>query len=203
MRRLRARFLFTVLGVVLLGVFAGALAASSSLAAEQEKAQTDPTETPVGSLFRWINFAIVVGAVGYLIVKKGPAAFRARADAIASGISSATAAKAEADAQLRAAEAGLARLDQDAAVMREDAKKDFTAESERLRAAGKLEIERIEHAAEVEIGAARRAARLELRARAARLAAERAAVLVPQQMTADQNAALVRRFTENLPRGAN
>jgi len=203
MKRLRARFLRTILGLVLLGVFAGGFTAPSVRAAEPEQSQTDPTETPVGSLFRWINFAIVFGAVGYLIVKKAPATFRARADAIASGISSATAAKAEAEAQLRAAEAGLGRLDQDAAAMRENAKKDFAAESERLLAAGKLEIERIGHAAEVEVTAARRAARLELRALAARLAAERAATLVPEEMTAQQNVALVQKFVNNLPRGAN
>jgi F0F1-type ATP synthase membrane subunit b/b' len=203
MKRLRARFLATILGLVLLSVFAGGFAASSVRAAEPEQSQTDPTETPVGSLFRWINFAVVFGALGYLIVKKAPAAFRARADAIASGISSATAAKTEADAQLRAAEAGLARLDQDAAAMRENAKKDFAAESERLLAAGKVEIERIGHAAEVEVTAARRAARLELRALAARLAAERAATLVPEQITAQQNVALVQKFVDDLPRGAN
>lgn len=203
MTRFRALFLPTILGLVLLGVFACGFTAPSARAADSEESQTDPTETPVGSLFRWINFAIVFGGLGYLIVKKAPATFRARADVIASGISSATAAKAEADAQLRAAEAGLSRLDQDAAAMRENAKKDFAAESERMLAAGKLEIERIVHSAEVEVIAARRAARLELRALAARLAAERAAMLVPEQMTAQQNMALVQKFVDNLPRGAN
>lgn len=203
MIRFRIRFRPAILGFVLLGVFAGAFAALPARAVDAEQAQSDPTEMPVGTLFRWLNFIIVFGAAGYFIAKKAPAAFRARAEAIASGISSATAAKAEAESQLRAAEAGLARLDQDSAAMREEAKKEFAAESERLRLAGIKEIERIEHAAEVEVGAARRAARLELRALAARLAADRAAVLVPQQLTANQNAALVQKFVDNLPRGVN
>lgn len=203
MNRLRTRFLPAFLGAFLLCAFAGTFAALPAHADEAHEAQTDPMDMPVGTLFRWVNFIIVFGGLGYLIYKKGPAFFGARADAIASGISSATAAKAEADAQLRAAEAGLARLDQDAAAMREASRKDFAGESERLRAAGKQEIERIEHAADVEVVAARRAARLELRALAARLAAARAAELVPQQMTAQQGSALVQKFVDNLPRGAN
>jgi F0F1-type ATP synthase membrane subunit b/b' len=161
--------------------------------------QPDPLHTPAGKALRWVNFIIVLAAVGYFIVKKGGPAFRAHADEISAGITSAAAAKAEADAQLRKAEAGLARLDQDSAAMREESKKEFAAESERLRAGGQLDVTRIEHAAVAEIGAARRAAQIELRTMAARLAAARAAELVPRQITAAQRAALVKQFVDELP----
>jgi F0F1-type ATP synthase membrane subunit b/b' len=141
----------------------------------------------------------VIGAIGYVLVKKAPAAFHARADVIASAIESAQAAKAEADRQLREAEAGLARLDADTVTMRDALKKDFEDEAQRLRLGGKQEIERIDRAADVEIAAARRVAHLELRELAARLATGRAAALVAQQMTPDRRAMLMQRFVEELP----
>jgi F-type H+-transporting ATPase subunit b len=159
----------------------------------------DPLRTPAGETMRWVNFLIVFVALGYVIMKKGGPAFRARANEIAAGITSAAAAKAEADAQLRVAEAGLARLDQDTAAMREEAKEEFAAESERLRAAGVQDVARIETAAAAEISAARRAAQIELRAMAARLAAARAAELVPAQITPAQRAVLVKQFVDDLP----
>jgi F0F1-type ATP synthase membrane subunit b/b' len=161
--------------------------------------EPDPLDSPIGESMRWLNFLIVFGAAGYFIAKKGGPMFRARAKEISSGITSAAAAKAEADAQLRKAEAGLARLDQDTAVMREESKKEFASEIERLNAAGQQEIARIESAATAEINAARRAAQIELRAAAARLAAARAAEIFKQQVTAAQGAALVKRFVDELP----
>jgi F-type H+-transporting ATPase subunit b len=184
-------------------------AREETIRAEEAKVeeQPDPLHTTAGKALRWLNFAIVIIAIGYVIVKKGGPAFRARADEISAGITSAATAKAEADAQLRKAEAGFARLDQDAAAMREESKKEFEAESERLRVAGEQDVARIETAAGAEISAARRAAQMELRAMAARLAAARAAEMVPAQITSPQRAALVKQFVDELPmndgRGAN
>jgi F-type H+-transporting ATPase subunit b len=165
--------------------------------------QPDPLHTTAGKALRWVNFLILLGAIVYFTVKKGVPAFRAHANEISAGITSAAAAKAEADAQLRKAEAGLARLDQDSAGMREEAKKEFVMESDRLRAGGEQEVDRIEHAAVAEISAAQRAARIELRGMAARLAAQRAAELVPEQITPTQRAALMKRFVDELPATAD
>jgi F0F1-type ATP synthase membrane subunit b/b' len=159
----------------------------------------DPLQGPAAKILRWLNFAIVFGVAGYFIIKKGGPAFRAHANDISAGISSAAAAKAEADAQLRTAEAGFARLPQDSAAMRDTATREFVTESEHLREGTEREVTRIEHAAKVEVIAAQRAARLELREVAARLAAGRAAEIVGQQITPQQRAALVQKFVDGLP----
>jgi F0F1-type ATP synthase membrane subunit b/b' len=203
MKRLRLWIPLTVLFILLAAAFVAQPSRTVFAQETKTEAQVDPVEAPVGTLFKWLNFLVVFGALGYFIAKKTPPIFRARAEAIASGITAATAAKAEADRQLREAEAGLAKLDQEAAAMREALKKEFIAESARLAEAGKNELEKIEHAAEVEMNAARRAARLELRALVARLATERAAEMVPQQITAAQRAALVEGFVEGLPRAGS
>lgn len=213
MTKFRCRSLLFILAMLFAGVCAAAPA--RALQAEQAKPEDakgetakateapDPVEAPVGTVFKWLNFIVVFGGLGYLIAKKAPAAFHARAEAIASGITSAAAAKAEAEAQLREAEAGLARLPADTVKMREAATREFAAESERLREAGKKEVARIEHAAEVEVDAARRAARLELREMAAQLASARAAEMVPKQITNTQSAALVKTFVDGLPAPSN
>lgn len=213
----RLRHLLAILALLLAGAFTGTFAAGPVRAIQSEQAQPaqakaepaggqeepDPADTTAGTIFRWLNFIAVFGAIGYLVAKKGGPAFRANAKKIAAGITSAAAAKAEADVQLRAAEAGLAKLPQDTVAMRESAKKEFAAESERLREAGKQEVARIENAATAEISAARRAARIELRAMTARGAALRAAELVPGQISAAQRAALVKQFVDELPASAN
>ncbi|HUK31092.1 MAG TPA: ATP synthase F0 subunit B [Candidatus Acidoferrum sp.] len=196
--RLPRGFSLAILAIVMAGMFAALPARAADEAANQ-----DPAESAIGTLFKWLNFAVVIGAIGYFVAKKAPAVFRGRADQIASAIESAQAAKAEADRQLREAEAGLARLDEETAKMRDALKKDFEDESQRLRVAGKQEIERIDRAANVEIAAARRLAQLDLRELAARLATGRAATLVAQQMTPDRRAMLMQRFVEELPSPAS
>ncbi len=188
------RFSLTILAIVLTGAFAALPARAADEAANQ-----DPVESPVGAVFKWLNFAVVFGVIGYFIAKKAPPYFRGHADQIAARIESAQAAKAEADRQLREAEAGLARLDTETANMRDALKKDFEDEAQRLRMAGKQDVERIDRAADVEIAAARRVALLDLRELAARLAAGRAAALVAQQMTPGGRAMLMQRFVEELP----
>jgi F-type H+-transporting ATPase subunit b len=194
MSKFSKRSSLAILVIILAGVFAALPARAADEAANQ-----DPAESPIGTVFKWLNFAVVFGAIGYLLVKKAPPMFRARADKIAEGIESAQEIKAETDRRLREAEAGLARLDTETAKMRDALKKDFEDESQRLRFAGKQEIERIDRAADVEIAAARRTALIDLRELAARLAAGRAAVLVAQQMTPDRHATLMQHFVDELP----
>src|SRR6266571_1082925 len=124
-RRLaRLAFLMFLL-VALLGPAVNARAAEES---------GNPAESPIGELFKWLNFAIVAGAVGYLCVKKGPSFFRRRADVITAAITQATATKAEAERQLQDAASRLARLDLETADLRAHAQRDAEAEAERVRA---------------------------------------------------------------------
>ena len=71
--------------------------------------------------FKWINFAIVAGVIFWLCLKKAPAFFGGRAEAIGSAISKATNAKAVADAQLREAEMRLANLQKEVVELRASA----------------------------------------------------------------------------------
>jgi F0F1-type ATP synthase membrane subunit b/b' len=107
----------------------------------------DPADSTTGLIFRWLNFLIVFGGIAYLIAKYGGAFFRGNAKQIAASIVEATAAKTEADRELQVVEAKISRLDQDMAEMRGEARRNWAAESERLKASGVAEIEKINLAA--------------------------------------------------------
>jgi F0F1-type ATP synthase membrane subunit b/b' len=65
------------------------------------------------------------------------------------------------------------------------------------------EAEKIEHAAQMEIEAAGRAANQELKARAARLAIERAEAMLQKEMTPQAEAGLFRTFVAEMERSIN
>jgi len=192
----RLRFLGFVWGALLIFFFT----ALPALAAEG--AAPDPADSTAGVIFRWLNFLIVFGGIGYLIAKHGGAFFRGNAKEIAASIVEATAAKTEADRELRQVEVKIARLDQDVAEMREEAKKNWAAESERLRVSGVAEIEKINQAARGELAASERAAQQQVREIAASLAVERAAAMVGSMMNTETRARMFQSFLTELGKGA-
>jgi F-type H+-transporting ATPase subunit b len=192
------RWAFAALLTLFLAAFSTTLSVHAA-----EGAEENPADSPIGVLFRWLNFAVVFGGSAYLIAKKAPAFFRRRAEVIASGLTEAAAVKAEAERQLREADQKIQHLDQELAELRAAARREAAAEAERLRAATQAEAAKIARAAEAEIEAAGRAARTELKALAARLAIERAGGMIGQQMTPASQASLIRSFLDRLARQAS
>jgi len=149
-------------------------------------------------IFKWINFAIVAGAIFWLFAKFLPPKFRANAENIGTAISKATAAKAEADAALKIAERKLADLEKEVAELRALAERESAAEAERIRAATQTDAKKISVAASAEIEAAERAARMELKAIAAKLAVDGAESLLVKQLTPAAQETLIGNFMKNL-----
>ena len=164
-------------------------------AAEEGGAGGAETATEI---FKWINFAIVAGALLWVCLKKAPGFFRGRAEAIESAITKAGSAKAAADAQLREAETKLANLVKEVSELRASAEREATAEVERIRTATRSDLEKIATAAKAEIEAAERAARLELKALAAKLAVDGAEALLVKQLNAQAQAGLINNFVKSL-----
>jgi F-type H+-transporting ATPase subunit b len=152
----------------------------------------------VAEIFKWINFAIVAGALLWVCLKKAPGFFRGRAEAIGSAITKAGAAKAAADAQLREAETKLANLEKEVAELRASAEHESAGEAERIRAVTRSDMAKIVAATKAEIEATERAARLELKALAAKLAVDGAESLLAKQLTAQAQATLIRSFVNSL-----
>lgn len=176
-------------------VFAALLFTLSAHAAEEGGAGGAETATEI---FKWINFAVVLGALLWVCLKKAPGFFRGRAEGITSAISKAGSAKAAADAQLREAEGKLTNLDKEVAQLRAFAERESAAEVERIRAVTRSDMEKIAAAAKAEIEAAERAARLELKALTAKLAVDGAESLLTKQLTAQAQSALINNFVKSL-----
>jgi F-type H+-transporting ATPase subunit b len=169
----------------------------------QQAAENDPADSATGTLFRWLNFLLVFGGIGYAVARYGGNFFRANAKAIAASITEASAIKAESEAELRRIEAKLAGIDREVASLREAARRESADEADRVRLSGQGEIEKIRQAARVELAAAERAAQQQLRAAAAALAIDRAEALVTERMTPAIRARLVGNFVGELGRSAN
>jgi F-type H+-transporting ATPase subunit b len=149
-------------------------------------------------LFKWINFAIVAAVLIWLFAKKLPAWFRGNADKINSAITKATAAREEAERQVREAEAKLANLKQEIAALEATAKREMSEENERIRALAQVDANKVGVAAQAEIEAAERAARLELKALAASLAVDGAESLLAKQLTPSAQESLLDNFVKSL-----
>ena len=140
----------------------------------------------------------MAGLIGWIFLKLTPPFFRKNAEAISSGITKATAAKAEADRQVREAEEKLARLQHEVTQLRAAADREASTEAERIRNVTQNDVQKIGAAAKAEIEAAERAARLELKAIAANLAVDGAESLLAKQLTPQAQESLVAAFVKTL-----
>jgi F-type H+-transporting ATPase subunit b len=174
--------------------------AAGARAAEEGSANSAAGAT---GIFKWINFAIVAGALIWVFIKVLPPTLRSNADKISSAISKAQATKAEADRKLRDAEQRLAHLEEEVRGLREQAQRDAAAEAERIRALAKSDAEKVAVSAQAEIAAAERAARIELKTLAAKLAVDGAEALLAKQLTPQTQDALIAGFVKSLQGSPN
>jgi len=175
------------------------LLAAPAFAQEEEPS---PADSSTGWVFRWLNFAIILGVAIYALRKAAPY-FRGHAEEISQRIAEGTRAREAAEADRRAAQAKLAGIETEVAALREDAKRGAQAEAERLRAQARAEAEAIERSAQAEIAAAERAARLELKALAARIAVEGAEAVLRSELTPRTETMLFDNFVAELEGSPN
>jgi F0F1-type ATP synthase membrane subunit b/b' len=167
-----------------------------------EDSKPSLADAPIGQVFRWINFAIVLGLLIYGVRKALPY-FRAHAEEISQKIAEGTRAREAAEKRRGEAQAKLANIGTDVAEMRLEAKRAAVLEAERVRTSARTEADTIERTAQAEIAATERAARLELKTLAARMAIERAEALLRQELTPKTEAARFREFVAELAGSAN
>jgi F0F1-type ATP synthase membrane subunit b/b' len=175
-------------------------AASPALAQEGE---TSPADSPIGWIFRWLNFALVFGGIAYAIWKWGAPYFRQQAEEISRKIAEGVRAREAAERQRHEIQAKLAGLEDEIKRLRVEGKRDAEAEAQRLLEMERLERERIERAAGAEIEAAEREGRMELKILAARRAVELAEALLRQSLTPKTDESLFDGFVAKLERSLN
>ena len=197
-----------------LALFAALLAPLAVLAQEPtgaapsanpEKAAEDNPETGVDKdlVFKWINFAIFAGGLGYFIVTKGPAFFNARSADIQKAIKDATGLKMEADFRSSEIDRKMATLGAEVEKLRGESKTEMEREHQRILRETAAGVQRLQQHVVVEVASLEHNARLELRRHTSELAVSMAASRLRDQLTGDDQSRLIGFFADVVERGKN
>ncbi len=165
-----------------------------------EEASEPPAEGEHGKLelWKWANFIVLAGALGYLVVKNAGPFFSSRSQQIRKDMVEAQQASRQAEARVADVDRRLANLEAEIAELRAESQREEQAETERLSRQTAAEIAKIQAHTEQEIVAAGKAARAELKRYSAELAIELAERRIRASMTPDTQEALVRGFVRDL-----
>jgi F0F1-type ATP synthase membrane subunit b/b' len=191
-------------------LLAGCLASTLMLAQEKEHTVGVPNQTTAREVeesrvnegnelvWKWVNFAILFGGLGYIAVKFGGPFFRNRSAEIVRGIQEAAAVKAEAEARVAAVEAKINNLEADIDELKRTSHSEMQAEAEHIRAETAAGIQKIQARAEQEIASAAKLATQELKAYTADLALKLAEQQIRNQIGPETQERLVNSFVRDL-----
>jgi F-type H+-transporting ATPase subunit b len=152
----------------------------------------------VNPLWKWPNFLMLVGLLGYLIKKHGAPLLESRSRQIKESLEAGEKAKKEAEALAVGVQRKIANLDREISELRAAARADLDREAARIRAEAEAEMSRIEHHTAQEITAIGKQTRLELRQYAAGLALDLAERKIRDRMSPDVQGALLDNFTADM-----
>ena len=148
--------------------------------------------------WKWANFLLLAGGLGYLISKRAPALFQARSQEIQQAIAEAAQAKKDAEARAAAIELRLQNLQTEIDSLRQTARAEMASEGDRIRHETEHRLRRIQEQSQQEIVQMTRAARDELRKYSAQLAIGLAEQRIRSRMTPEVQQNLVDRFILDL-----
>jgi F0F1-type ATP synthase membrane subunit b/b' len=167
---------------------------------EKSEAKEEAKQEQDLGIWRWANFVLLAGGLGFLIMKSVPSLLRSRTGDIQQGISEAQKIKAEADARYAEMEQRLARIGADIEAFRVKAKAEMEQEASRIQNETAAHAKKLEAQAAAEIESAGKLARAKLKEFAADLALNLAATRVKEQLDASSSAGLVDNFITDLKR---
>ena len=151
-------------------------------------------EKPSMELWKWLNFAILAGLLGYIAIKQGGPAFAARSKGITDGLAAGEKAKAEADKRAAEVSAKLSNLESEIVKLRSQAHEEREREADRVRKDAAAEISRLQHQVQAEIQSAGKQARFEVQRFAAKMAIDLAEQKVRGRMNPEVQATLLNSF---------
>ena len=149
-------------------------------------------------MWKWVNFVLLAGALGYLIGKNAGPFFASRSKQIHKDMVESDAIRKDAEARAAEVDRRLASLESEIAALRTAAQTEGEAERQRLARHTEAEIAKIQSHSEQEIASAAKAARADLKRYSAELAIDLAEQKLRARMTPEAEHALVDRFVQNL-----
>lgn len=151
--------------------------------------------------YKWFNFAILAGGLGYLGAKLGVPALRGQQKAILNKLEEAQKKAAEAERRTRQVEEKVAGLEREIAELRRRAAEEMALEARQMEEETRRLLEKVDQQAQLEIASAVDHARKELRAMAAELAVQLAAERLAAEVAQGAQERLVERFIRSLGDG--
>lgn len=167
-------------------------------AAETSTENKDHKPKEPSEVWKWANFILLAGGIGYLIRKNAPPFFAARSQKISQDMIASQKLRAEAEARAADVDRRLANLDIDIAALRAESQAEIASETERLGKHTAAEIAKVQAHAKQEIESAGKAARMELKRYAAELAINLAESKIRARMTPETQDSLVSGFVHDL-----
>jgi F-type H+-transporting ATPase subunit b len=145
-----------------------------------------------------VNFAILAGALVYLLKKPISSFLKDRSEQLRRSIEDAARAREEAAAKLSAIEARMSGIGDEIAALNRKMDEEAEEEARRIRETAQSEIERVRVQAQFAADQEVKKARVELRKEAAELATAAAGEIVKKAMTAEDQERLVRENVEKI-----
>jgi F-type H+-transporting ATPase subunit b len=165
--------------------------AASAFAAEE-----GGHDVPV--IYKWVNFAILAGILGYIAVKAGGPALRQRAEDILESFATAARRGQEVAAKAAEVEKKLAGLQSEIDAIRAEARDEMAREAERIAAETTALLAKVEHNAQQEITSAVKAAKKELQVHSSHVALDLARRKMQERITPAVQDGLVDGFIQTL-----
>ncbi|MGD0435525.1 MAG: hypothetical protein ABSB86_03620 [Bryobacteraceae bacterium] len=168
----------------------------------QEAARPEAEQHDPWIFWKWVNFAILAGGLGYLISKHAPAFFDSRSKEILQGIADGAKALKEAQARAAGIEQRLAGIQTEIDKLRGAARVEMAAEGDRRQRDTERHLQKLQEQAAQEITLMTRASRDELRKYSAELALQLAEQRIRSRITKENQNGLVDAFLGDLRREA-
>jgi F-type H+-transporting ATPase subunit b len=185
--------------VLLAGALSFAQESAEKKSAEAKAAESKAEEDGL-MVWKWANFVLLVGGLGFLILRTVPAMLETRSSEITRGISEAQKVKQEADKRAADVEVRLSGFGSEIEAFKVQAKLDMERESSRIQQETLATVKKLEAQAAAEIESAGKAARAGLKQYAAQLALDLAAKRIEAGLDAGSEAALADNFITDLTR---
>jgi F-type H+-transporting ATPase subunit b len=194
-RTLRRAAWFALLGISLAGFASPRVAWSQG---SEPAAKQKNSEPPHELLYKVINFAILVGGLGYVLRKPMADFFSSRSASIQKALDEGRKALEASQAQLKAVEEKLRGLEGEIAAFKDSAVREMEAERQRMQQTMAEEAARILESARAQTDTAVRAAKLDLKSYAAQKALARAEELIRTRLDDSVRRRLVTQFVATL-----
>ena len=172
--------------------------ASQQAAAEQGHEASGHGESPLAPLWKWLNFVVLFGALGWYLRKPLGEFLKTRAKGIEDGLASAQEAKRIALLKSAEIQARLVQLDEEIQQIKALASQEAEKERGRILENARLEAQKILDLASHEIEGLKKSARLELKAFVAELAVKLAEERLRTSEGPDEDKRIIEKFIKSL-----